>query len=619
MKLKFDLLWLVIISTVLFVAFTYPIILSKDYIFSNYIGDNAFLISKNYNYGQGIIRSLFVPIQSLVDKVLLYNIGIYLSWLITAIGFYFLFDYILPKSNLKYVLVIIGVLMILFAPVRIRYMQEWWNLATWGWLALYLLQILKGLEHNKLKDFLIAAIFLVLLTIDAFYYGVITVFLSIPIVFWYILFYKKGQYLSRIYKIIIFGLLSLTSFLTLTYLFINFFPNQDSLGTTGLVTLRRDYGDLWAYSARPWHYFIPDIDSILWGDIPVLMHYKIWNLKPYYLTEVFFPKEHTLYLGITTILFALYTLYLAYIKKNILGRYKLFIGVFLSIGLWAFILSMPPYIAVNGIKIYFPSEIIHDYFPQFRAYSRYGVYVYISAVAISLIGIDYLMKRLLFRLRYKYLILFIMMFFILIDLSRKPGNTLISVVPIEPYESYLADKKTGKILEIPTRTDYTDTLYLGINDSQVLNRFHDTPTEVKTIYQSLFSEKFMKPEELWCSDFRNLGGKYIFYHTNELNKEKIAEDFKLTMNVSESLKTAMSESWGYPIWGNHVQKSENDIFIDNRTLEMLTLLMNDPKLKLIKVIPNSEIVASRKNLNISADKFDEIYVFEINEEYCNLK
>ena len=124
-------------------------------------------------------------------------------------------------------------------------------------------------------------------------------------------------------------------------------------------------------------------------------------------------------------------------------------------------------------------------------------------------------------------------------------------------------------------------------------------------------------DKLFCLTFQNLGVQYIFYHKKDVNKQKVVDEFKETGIVKPQLKVALAESWGQPVWGNHVPKTEEDLKKDQRALDMEMLLRNDPKFTVVKEFTNEEIIASRPNPNFSADKFDAVTIFEISNEYCN--
>src|SRR3989344_7129736 len=166
----------------------------------------------------------------------------------------------------------------------------------------------------------------------------------------------------------------------LPFIYLLIVPNViDSRKYLSVRDVARSPQDRWAYSARPWHYLIPDINHPILGDFALNLQHKIWNSKPYYLSEVFFPKEHTLYLGITLSILSLYAIYQYLIKpmmyrsnskkflifnplaelssayageagSQFLKR-RFYVKLFLVVAIISFIFSMPPYIGYNDFKI----------------------------------------------------------------------------------------------------------------------------------------------------------------------------------------------------------------------------------------------------------------------------
>jgi len=124
-------------------------------------------------------------------------------------------------------------------------------------------------------------------------------------------------------------------------------------------------------------------------------------------------------------------------------------------------------------------------------------------------------------------------------------------------------------------------------------------------------------DKLFCDLTIKLNAKYLFYHEKELNRKKYVQEFMETGVVTPQLKVAMAESWGQPVFGNHVPKTDGDLAKEQITKNMKNFLLHDPKLILIKEYTNDEIIGSRPNKNFSADKFDAVTVFEINRGYCN--
>jgi len=265
--------------------------------------------------------------------------------------------------------------------------------------------------------------------------------------------------------------------------------------------------------------------------------------------------------------------------------------------------------------------------PQFRAYARYGVFVFIANTIIATIGLNYLASKSFInksnqKLKQNILILLISTLAIF---EFIPGKHLISILPTPPYVDLIEEAKTEPfaILEIPTRADYTDQLYLFESNVTILNPYLTTRGDARILEDIIWMrEKDNLPlsqidrDILFCETFKKLNAKYILYHEKEVNKEKVVNEFKQTKIVTPQLKVAMAESWGQPIWGNHVPKTDKDLLQDEIRINMRQILLENEKFEFVKYYTNDEIIESRPNKNFSADKFDAVTIFKLNEAYC---
>lgn len=111
--------------------------------------------------------------------------------------------------------------------------------------------------------------------------------------------------------------------------------------------------------------------------------------------------------------------------------------------------------------------------------------------------------------------------------------------------------------------------------------------------------------DLWCKEFRNLGGKYILYHNYAEYKDRLIKDFVTSGYITTSLKTAISESWGSPVWGNHVEKTDADLRKDEiiRTLEQR--LLADPRFTIVETYYDTK-----------EGEYDKSVLFKLNSDYC---
>ena len=581
--------------------------MNNSSIFSNFFGDNVGNIINVSNANTHLI------------------INVFLLFVVLLIIFYNKSQ--IPKNNYLIGLSLFSVLTL--SPLRIRYSMEWPSHANWAWIVFYLIFLLMFLKSPFSRSFkypLLAGVFFFIALIENAYHGVMLAFVSIPVLIFSFFFHKKEIFRKESVSIfvrnfLIFGFIAVISVIYQKYLFSKPVQYGQNSTTTVIESASRSPSDRWAFSARPWNYLIPDIDHPVFGDLAVRVNFWIWQHPPYYLTEPFFPKEHTLFLGYTLMALSIYTIWQTYVKKNITGDQKFNVTFFLIIAVTAFIFSMPPYIGIDNLKIYFPSHFIYDFLPQFRAYARYGVLVFIGNAVIAMIGLNYLVSKSFINKphqKFKQNIL-ILLISVLAIFEFIPGKHLISILPTPPYEwlrmQASLQQTPLKYIEIPARADYTDHLYTYDANIEIINPYLTTRGDAKLIEKMIWDRD--PNDKLFCDLTTKLNAKYLFYHEKELNRQKYVQEFMKTGAVTPQLKVAMAESWGQPVFGNHVPKTDGDIKKEQITKNMKNFLLHDPKLILIKEYTNDEIIGSRPNKNFSADKFDAVTVFEINRGYCN--
>ena len=657
-------------------------------IYSVYTGDSVSTLANRQNnrldHFEELIKAITIPIAG---GIFTYNLLIFIGYIFTFVSAYFLIKNVLKKqtsfSGLPYLFASIIVL----APIRQWYSFEWTELANTGFIVLGILYLAKFIRYKTYKfspqavdapprfvgmvvsqrltrplaeivrflkpaeggnlqgaptplggggrhtDSVFTGLFIGLAFFNHAYQGIMLLFISFVVLSFTLArdLHLKISYSHRQTKAIledlkkyIFLVLCTIIFLLPTVLSFIYPDITANPNARNVLTFSRSENDRWAFTARPWHYLIPDINNPILGNLAVKMHYKIWESRPYYLTEPFFPKEHTLFLGYTLMGLSLYTIYLSFLKNKLGTKTKnpfsadllFFTRFFLATGIVSFVFSLPPYVAFNEFRIYFPSHFIYNFMPQFRTYARFGIFVFISNAVLATIALNHIYYKLKPTLKRN---LFIVGFctLIFIEFTNFPPYPSITTTPTKPYQWILSKQDSFGYLEIPPRVDYSDQLYTLDNNNLILNPYLLTLSSIREIENSLWNIEFSKPDTLWCNNFRELNGQYIMYHEKELNKDKVVKEFIATGNVTKELKVAMAESWGSPVWGNHVEKTENDIFKNNRELNMKNLLLSDPKFTLIKEFTNKEITMDRHNNNFSADKFDAVSIFQINNEYCD--
>ena len=90
-------------------------------------------------------------------------------------------------------------------------------------------------------------------------------------------------------------------------------------------------------------------------------------------------------------------------------------------------------------------------------------------------------------------------------------------------------------LEYPHQIYYTDRLYQSEHGKELLNQYHHTPDQVKTILWRIDEEDFVPR-------FKALGGRFVFFHRE----------------TEKSEKQRVAESWGFPAWGTHGEQPQDE-------------------------------------------------------------
>jgi len=538
-RLGIFLLYILLPLCIWFV-FTYPLVFRFfNSIYSDFFGDSLGKISVFYEIGTGSydfrlgdllapLSLVFRELARLLPPVSAYNFSILAAFLGTFYaGFYLLRTLGFSKS-----LSLFFATSVMLAPIRLWYSFEWPEYAQWGFILIYLSLLFKFLKSYKTAGAILAGLVFSVVLGENPYHGFTLFFLTlVSVLFTMVYRWKSRSGLARrhFFALLIFAAAALVFSLPSFYRFLSpgverFTSPDESVATSAA----RSIEDLFTFSARPWHYLIPDINHPVFGNFALGTHRWIWSRPPYYLTERFFPKEHTLYLGLTLLLLSLYAFRELLSKRSAISseeRFFILLLWFLVISMMVF--SFPPYIVLKGIRLYFPSYFIYRIISQVRAYSRFGALVFICNAVLACFGLRTLLKSYARGYR-KILIFSILLLLMIFEFINFPPFHNISTELPQAYRWLSEQKEDFAYLEYPTRIHYTDRLYQFIHQKEILNPYHQTPEEVEDLLDSIDSPDF-------STQFKALGGRYIFFHRPEEKSER----------------QKVSESWGYPAWGTH--------------------------------------------------------------------
>lgn len=341
-----------------------------------------FGISTDSGYSQPIMEWLLMLLAALSNEVISYNFAIILASPLTAIATYFLLDRLLHNKTAAFA----GGLIFGFCPAAVMQAAGGHTAFSFNaFIPIFMLVLLNNrLQRTPLSAFYIGASF-ALITLMALYFGYFAIYVGLFFVAFDLLNCKESKILI-IRNYLYAGLFAMVLILPFEYKTILQQLTGDSvlLAKVGQI---RDFGELVAYSSRPWEFLIPSIDH------PVFGKYFVNFVRAHlHGSNVF---EQTLYLGMVPLGFLLTGIILAIRGKFVAIQRTYF--VFFALGaLWMCFLSLPPQISFGGTQTPTLSFFAHKIAPMFRVYARFGILVNFFVACSAAVVLAYLyqhMKR----------------------------------------------------------------------------------------------------------------------------------------------------------------------------------------------------------------------------------
>ncbi len=372
--------------------------------FIPHLGIDGVSLWRSVPYSMLIAHGVTKWLTVLFNEVFAFNTLILMSFPLAGFAMYLLAHY-LTKN--RWASVLAGFIFA-FAPLHQRYAFEWLGMTQWHWLPLYVLALLKLDKLKSVKWGLLTGLLFSIVFIENYYFGYFTIFFTIFFVLFRVFrtyVTEKKFYLDRLrfqsYLLALFASVVLTLPITLT------FVTESSHLAAGEATIPGFTHDEWqrfALSARPWFYLLPDTLHPVFGKHVQKINDWIATKPPYFITEPFYPREHTLFLGWTTLILSAIAVFAPPIPqpvglkpRNPTGfprrRSAAYVRLFLFLGIVMAIFSAPPYVTVSGLKIYFPSYFLAKIFPMFRSYARFGVLVLLCTSVLAAFGLKFILDK----------------------------------------------------------------------------------------------------------------------------------------------------------------------------------------------------------------------------------
>lgn len=455
------------------------------------------------------MRWLYDKFFLFFDEVAAYNLIIFIGFFASALSAYILAYFITQQVGTS----IVAGLIFSFSPFHLMQSTKHLWLATTQWIPLYFLLLLvlfietfHGGKRRAYVPFL-CAVFFALVLFENYYYGymafLLTVFIFLVHIFWlgFTRRMKDFQVWSWVLFCLFCALLMLPSMVSI-------WRNLQA-ANKGLIC-SEDYirlaCELNIYGTKWFHYFIPPFSHPLWGKT-----IKEWLSSPITMENW---GEKTLFIGVVPLFLAGYAVYRSWKEKTEDLMKRKIVFFFLVIVFLAFVLSLQGYLNIAGIKFPFASHFLHQLFPMFRVYARFGIFAILGLSILAGLG----MKGL--NTKGKYWRLFftpILVSLIIFEFINFPPYPVTRTDKIPPVYKWLRDQPGQQIIveypltEWDTVTHYQYLFYQRHHRKPLFNGIRpNTPG-----YRYLRQAKTL--EEQTIEVLRSIGIRYVIVHKDYYN------------------------------------------------------------------------------------------------------
>ncbi len=440
------------------------------------------------------------------DEVVIYNLLIFISFPLTAFFTYLLANY-LVKNRLASIFAGIA---FAFSPFNLAHSLA--HLIYVQWVPLYIYSLLRMNERRTLLSAFLCALSYSLVFLFNFYFG----FFMLILTFIFMVYaFSYSHSTEKPARIDLQSVKIWVSFFLLSFaLTAPFIYSTVRVSSKNATPMARSLGDLFVYSARLWEYIVPPVYN------PVLGRFvqSFVNAHLHGSNTI----EQTLYLGAIPLALGFYAIF-KIARKNELANTDnnlRFVFPFLIIaGIACVVLSLPPYIALGPLKIYFPSFFLYDIAPMFRVYARFGVIVMLSVAILASVGLAFLLGLLSGR-KQKILVFSLVFIALALEFSNMPPFRTTKLASPPAYK-WLAGRDGDPIVaEYPfVRSDqaiqYEYALHQRIHQKRLANG-----AEIGTYAETVRSSMVDISNPSTCDMLNHLGVKYVVFH-----KQKYRENF----------------------------------------------------------------------------------------------
>lgn len=459
------------------------------------------------------------------DEVFASNIYVLANYVLSAIMMYYLVYY-LTKNRISSA---VAGLVYSFTPDHSLLSFAYAGMATFQWMPLYILFLLKLDKDKSYKSAIYCALSFSLVSLSVLYYGYFMVVFTAGFILFKVVFgqvnrrrigigeQKTGS--GKYFRVLmVAACIVLITILPFTYSIIKTTLSSSESAEAVSMGHVRPLSDLYRYSARVSDYFAPSEYHPIFGKI------DFWFIKPYAKPSRVWA-DRTLYLGMMPLFLMVYGVirWGKRKKRKVSGKREDFIiSFFIFSAFLAFIFSLAPTIKVFGTPIPMPSFFMYKIAPMFRYLARFGTVVILCVSVLAGFGIRELLRRVQNKGRQVVITCFVVGF-ILFEFTVIPPFRNVDLSKTPPVYEWIASQSEDVVIAEypwlgPTEWRHHEEylFYQRVHQKKMVNGARGGTFGDAVRREAI---KVRNPET--ASILSYLGAKYVIVHKDAYNPEKI--------------------------------------------------------------------------------------------------
>ena len=312
----------------------------------------------------------------------------------------------------------------------------------------------------------------------------------------------------------------------------------------------RPINNWYAFSFRPWYFFIPPKSSVFFGEFSKNIHEKIKNTN-YYLADDYMEEEMAgsymgwhflLGLGIVAIILLLKKYKRIEFKtfKTVYENKEMIIRSFFII-FCILLISGPPSFTIGGVEIYTPTYLLYYIVPVFRTLVRWAVVIYLFVLIINSFLVQDLYNLMKTKLqKILFILAFLTLNFVIFAIKIPVIN-----VNKPPQEIAFVEEKYPESVPyaVYPKGDYYSIFWIISHEDLLIN-----PVNFVNYETGFDSNEFSKNliTEEGIQEFLKHNPKYLIYYPNNISDDDLEKISKInsTLKSKEDIYEFFKSKFG---------------------------------------------------------------------------